>query len=145
MYNKCQSAFKSRYLNLSVEPAQCPTTNSKGPSRHLATRRKRCQVVWTKLRRFHKEPSILCMKQRPGYSIMRQVTSSFLWVPPLTLSQIQEIGMGWYQWQLFIVVGFGWANDNLWPIVTSLICNQAPNSISQYATDVKSSSHPYHQ
>jgi len=34
---------------------------------------------------------------------------------------IQEIGMGWYQWQLFIVVGFGWANDNLWPIVTSLI------------------------
>lgn len=36
--------------------------------------------------------------------------------------QIQEIGMGWYQWQLFVVVGFGWANDNLWPIVTSLIC-----------------------
>jgi hypothetical protein len=36
--------------------------------------------------------------------------------------QIQEIGMGWYQWQLFIVVGFGWSNDNLWPIVTSLIC-----------------------
>lgn len=35
---------------------------------------------------------------------------------------IQEIGMGKYQWQLFIVVGgFGWANDNLWPIVTSLI------------------------
>lgn len=40
----------------------------------------------------------------------------------LTRSQIQEIGMGWYQWQLFIVVGFGWANDNMWPIVTSLIC-----------------------
>jgi MFS family permease len=35
--------------------------------------------------------------------------------------QIQDIGMGWYQWQLFIVVGFGWASDNLWPIVTSLI------------------------
>ncbi|GME26664.1 Membrane transporter [Neofusicoccum parvum] len=35
---------------------------------------------------------------------------------------IQEIGMGRYQWQLFIVVGFGWASDNLWPIVTSLIC-----------------------
>lgn len=34
---------------------------------------------------------------------------------------IQEIGMGWYQWQLFIVVGFGWASDNLWPIVVSLI------------------------
>lgn len=29
--------------------------------------------------------------------------------------------MGWYQWQLFAVVGFGWASDNLWPIVTSLI------------------------
>ena len=29
--------------------------------------------------------------------------------------------MGWYQWQLFIVIGFGWASDNLWPIVTSLI------------------------
>lgn len=29
--------------------------------------------------------------------------------------------MGRYQWQLFIVVGFGWASDNLWPIVTSLI------------------------
>jgi hypothetical protein len=35
--------------------------------------------------------------------------------------QIQEIGMGKYNWQLFIVVGFGWANDNMWPIVTSLI------------------------
>jgi hypothetical protein len=23
---------------------------------------------------------------------------------------IQEIGMGWYQWQLFIVVGFGWVS-----------------------------------
>lgn len=34
---------------------------------------------------------------------------------------IQEIGMGRYQWKLFIVVGFGWASDNLWPIVTSLI------------------------
>lgn len=34
---------------------------------------------------------------------------------------IQDIGMGWYQWQLFIVIGFGWASDNLWPICTSLI------------------------
>ncbi|KAL2864944.1 putative sugar transporter [Aspergillus lucknowensis] len=34
---------------------------------------------------------------------------------------IQEVGMGRYQWQLFGVVGFGWACDNLWPIVTSLI------------------------
>ncbi|KAE8148090.1 major facilitator superfamily domain-containing protein [Aspergillus avenaceus] len=34
---------------------------------------------------------------------------------------IQNIGMGRYQWQLFGVIGFGWASDNLWPIVTSLI------------------------
>lgn len=26
---------------------------------------------------------------------------------------IKDIGMGWYQWQLFIVIGFGWASDNL--------------------------------
>ncbi|KAI0383597.1 MFS general substrate transporter [Hypomontagnella monticulosa] len=40
---------------------------------------------------------------------------------------IQDIGMGWYQWQLFIVVGFGWASDNLWPIVTSLIFTPIAN------------------
>jgi hypothetical protein len=44
--------------------------------------------------------------------------------------------MGWYQWQLFIVVGFGWANDNLWPIVTSLI---RPFSPLPSAFDVSSS------
>ncbi|KAF4125472.1 Major Facilitator Superfamily [Geosmithia morbida] len=40
---------------------------------------------------------------------------------------IQGIGMGWYQWQLFVVVGFGWASDNLWPIVTSLILTPVSN------------------
>lgn len=40
---------------------------------------------------------------------------------------IQEIGMGRYQWQLFFVVGFGWASDNLWPIVTSLILTPVKN------------------
>lgn len=40
---------------------------------------------------------------------------------------IQDIGMGWYQWQLFVVVGFGWATDNLWPIVTSLIFTPVAN------------------
>lgn len=40
---------------------------------------------------------------------------------------IQDIGMGWYQWQLFIMVGFGWASDNLWPIVTSLIFTPIAN------------------
>ncbi|KAF2191359.1 MFS general substrate transporter [Zopfia rhizophila CBS 207.26] len=34
---------------------------------------------------------------------------------------VQDIGMGRYQWQLFIVIGFGWAMDNLFPIATSLI------------------------
>ncbi|KAJ5225036.1 hypothetical protein N7468_006261 [Penicillium chermesinum] len=40
---------------------------------------------------------------------------------------IQDIGMGWYQWQLFIVVGFGWAMDNLWPVVTGLILTPVGN------------------
>ncbi|TVY40409.1 putative MFS-type transporter [Lachnellula subtilissima] len=40
---------------------------------------------------------------------------------------IQEIGMGRYNWQLFVVVGFGWANDNMWPIVTSLILKPISN------------------
>lgn len=26
-----------------------------------------------------------------------------------------------YRWQLFVVIGFGWAQDNMWPIITSLI------------------------
>lgn len=34
---------------------------------------------------------------------------------------IQDIGMGRYQWQLFVVTGFGWLADNLWPIVVGLI------------------------
>ena len=40
---------------------------------------------------------------------------------------VQEIGMGRYQWQLFVVVGFGWASDNLWPVVTSLIFTPIAN------------------
>ena len=43
---------------------------------------------------------------------------------------IQDIGMGWYQWQLFVVVGFGWASDNLWPIVTSLILTPVTNEFN---------------
>ncbi|KAL8956589.1 MAG: hypothetical protein Q9193_005926 [Seirophora villosa] len=34
---------------------------------------------------------------------------------------IQQIGMGRYQWELFVLVGFGWSMDNMWPIITSLI------------------------
>ncbi|WWC92603.1 uncharacterized protein L201_007562 [Kwoniella dendrophila CBS 6074] len=40
---------------------------------------------------------------------------------------IQDIGMGRYQWQIFFVIGFGWAQDNLWPIVTSLILTPITN------------------
>lgn len=43
---------------------------------------------------------------------------------------IQEIGMGRYQWQLFVVIGFGWASDNLWPIATSLIFTPIANEFS---------------
>ncbi|KAJ4346109.1 hypothetical protein N0V95_005725 [Ascochyta clinopodiicola] len=43
---------------------------------------------------------------------------------------IQEIGMGRYQWSLFVVIGFGWAMDNLWPIVTSLIFTPVRNEFS---------------
>ncbi|CAK7567548.1 MAG: hypothetical protein SEPTF4163_005514 [Sporothrix epigloea] len=43
---------------------------------------------------------------------------------------VQAIGMGRYQWQLFGVVGFGWASDNLWPIVTSLIFTPVTNEFS---------------
>ncbi|KAK0632058.1 major facilitator superfamily domain-containing protein [Immersiella caudata] len=35
--------------------------------------------------------------------------------------------MNRYQWKLFVVVGFGWASDNLWPIVTSLIFTPVNN------------------
>ncbi|TDL22414.1 MFS general substrate transporter [Rickenella mellea] len=43
---------------------------------------------------------------------------------------IQEIGMGKYQWYLFIVAGFGWFSDNLWPIVTGLILAPAVNEFN---------------
>ncbi|KAK7050280.1 putative MFS-type transporter PB1E7.08c [Favolaschia claudopus] len=34
---------------------------------------------------------------------------------------LQDIGMGRYQWALFVVTGFGWFSDNLWQTVVSLI------------------------
>ncbi|KAK2751044.1 hypothetical protein FQN57_000119 [Myotisia sp. PD_48] len=43
---------------------------------------------------------------------------------------ILDIGMGWYQWQLFIVIGFGWACDNMWPIITSLIFTPVKNEFA---------------
>ncbi|KAH7925003.1 MFS general substrate transporter [Leucogyrophana mollusca] len=34
---------------------------------------------------------------------------------------IQEIGMGRYQWYLFVVAGFGWFADSVWPLLSGLI------------------------
>ncbi|KAI0065066.1 MFS general substrate transporter [Artomyces pyxidatus] len=42
----------------------------------------------------------------------------------------QEIGMGKYQWYLFVVAGFGWLSDNLWPIVTGLILSPVVNEFN---------------
>ncbi|EPT05379.1 hypothetical protein FOMPIDRAFT_84350 [Fomitopsis schrenkii] len=39
----------------------------------------------------------------------------------------EEIGMGRYQWWLFIVTGFGWFADNLYPIITGLILSAVSN------------------
>ncbi|KAA1474777.1 MFS general substrate transporter [Dentipellis sp. KUC8613] len=43
---------------------------------------------------------------------------------------LQEIGMGKYQWYLFVVAGFGWLSDNLWPIVTGLILSPVVNEFN---------------
>ncbi|THH18192.1 hypothetical protein EW146_g2739 [Bondarzewia mesenterica] len=54
---------------------------------------------------------------------------------------LQEIGMGKYQattnefllihqWYLFVVAGFGWFSDNLWPIVTGLILSPVVNEFA---------------
>lgn len=43
---------------------------------------------------------------------------------------LQDIGMGRYQWQLFALIGFGWASDNLWPTVTSLILLPVTNEFA---------------
>ncbi|KZP05085.1 MFS general substrate transporter [Athelia psychrophila] len=34
---------------------------------------------------------------------------------------IHEIGMGRYQWYLFVVTGFGWFADSVWPLLSGLI------------------------
>ena len=71
------------------------------------------------------------------------VCLSTIWtdVMLIYILQIQEIGMGWYQWQLFIVVGFGWANDNLWPVVTSLI-RKSTRLQTAFVLSLSHSSHP---
>ncbi|KAH9841718.1 MFS general substrate transporter [Rhodofomes roseus] len=41
-----------------------------------------------------------------------------------------EIGMGRYQWWLFLITGFGWFADNLYPIVTGLILTAVSNEFN---------------
>ncbi|KAF4617501.1 hypothetical protein D9613_006442 [Agrocybe pediades] len=43
---------------------------------------------------------------------------------------LQEVGMGRYQWALFVVTGFGYFADNLWPIVTGLILSPTVNEFN---------------
>jgi len=43
---------------------------------------------------------------------------------------LNEIGMGRYQWELFCLVAFGWASDNSWLIVTSLILAPVANEFN---------------
>jgi hypothetical protein len=43
---------------------------------------------------------------------------------------LNEIGMGRYQWELFGLVAFGWASDNSWLIVTSLILAPVANEFN---------------
>ncbi|EMD35186.1 major facilitator superfamily protein [Gelatoporia subvermispora B] len=45
----------------------------------------------------------------------------------LIASAIQEIGMGKYQWGLFVVAGFGWFSDSVWPLMGSLILSPVVN------------------
>ncbi|KIK13718.1 hypothetical protein PISMIDRAFT_379089 [Pisolithus microcarpus 441] len=40
---------------------------------------------------------------------------------------IQEIGMGRYQWGLFVVAGFGWFADSAWPSMSGLILTPVVN------------------
>ncbi|CAK7229205.1 hypothetical protein SEUCBS140593_007168 [Sporothrix eucalyptigena] len=75
----------------------------------------------------------------PDGSVLSSTATADLLLPPGSVDPVyaakarvlnqavQAIGMGRYQWQLFAVVGFGWASDNLWPIVTSLIFTPVTN------------------
>ncbi|KAH8114831.1 MFS general substrate transporter [Phellopilus nigrolimitatus] len=40
---------------------------------------------------------------------------------------LAEIGMGKYQWWLFVAAGFGWFSDSIWPLVGGLILSPVVN------------------
>ncbi|KAH8693816.1 putative sugar transporter [Talaromyces proteolyticus] len=50
---------------------------------------------------------------------------------------IQDIGMGRYQWQLFILCGFGWFADNLWLQGIALTLNQVSQEFGISSTHVR--------
>ncbi|EEA20885.1 hypothetical protein TMatcc_000883 [Talaromyces marneffei ATCC 18224] len=50
---------------------------------------------------------------------------------------IQDIGMGRYQWQLFILCGFGWFADNLWLQGIALTLNQVSQEFGISDTHVR--------
>ncbi|PWY78102.1 sugar transporter [Aspergillus sclerotioniger CBS 115572] len=67
------------------------------------------------------EPVLATLESTPTSPDPNAAAASYRHKADLLNRAIQDIGMGKYQWQLFGVIGFGWASDNLWPIVTSLI------------------------
>lgn len=50
---------------------------------------------------------------------------------------IQDIGMGKYQWQLFVLCGFGWLADNLWLQGVALSLNSLSQEFGISASNVR--------
>ncbi|KAL2039244.1 hypothetical protein N7G274_007912 [Stereocaulon virgatum] len=50
---------------------------------------------------------------------------------------IMDIGMGWYQWQLFVLCGFGWLADNLVLQVVALTLPSLTSEFGPTATQVR--------
>ena len=50
---------------------------------------------------------------------------------------IMDIGMGWYQWQLFVLCGFGWLADNLILQVVALTLPSLTSDFGPTSTQVR--------
>lgn len=50
---------------------------------------------------------------------------------------IMDIGMGWYQWQLFVLCGFGWLADNLVLQVVALTLPSLTSEFGPTSTEVR--------
>lgn len=50
---------------------------------------------------------------------------------------IMDIGMGWYQWQLFVLCGFGWLADNLVLQVVALTLPSLTSEFGPTSTQVR--------